>query len=161
MSLTLAVIACFAHDLYVGAIDVSKWYKLYMLQTPYDRQTIRGYVISYIHETVTVTCLALNIACNLSLFTVPILYMEAFCVDLIENLKQLSPSKRSDRRSTSDSQLISNIVEFHEDIIGCACCPYSHISLSFHCDGNKSFSIFPAYSNDTHSMSVAFCFSKC
>lgn len=121
MSLTLAAIGYLAHDLYVGAFDVSRWYKLYVMQTPYDRQTIRGYVISYIHESVTVICLTVNIAINLSIFIAPIFYVEAFCVDLLENFTHLDKLKirisRSDEQSTATAQLIGDCVEFHNAII--------------------------------------------
>lgn len=115
----MGMVGCLAHDLYVGAIDVSKWYKLYMMQTPYDRQTIRGYAISYIHETVTVTCLAINLSINLSIFIGPILYLKAFCVDLLNTLTQLNDVRRpsSVNKNTCNAQVIGDFVEFHKDIV--------------------------------------------
>lgn len=119
MSLTMGMVGCLAHDFYIGAIDVSKWYKLYMLQTPYDRQTIRGYAISYIDETVTVTCLAINFAINLSIFIGPILYLRAFCADLLNTLTQWTDVRRpsSVNRNTVDAQVIGEFVEFHKYIV--------------------------------------------
>lgn len=119
MSLTMGVVGCVAHDLYVGAIDVSKWNKLYMMQTPYDRETIRGYAISYMHESVTVTCLAINLSINLSIFIAPILYLKTFCTDLLDTLEHLNDIRRplSMNGNTVKVRIIGDFVEFHNDIV--------------------------------------------
>lgn len=120
-SLTLAVVGYLTHDLYVGAVDVTQWYHLYILQTPYNRGTIHGYIVSYIHETVTVTCLAVNLSSYLSIFIAPILFLEAFCVNLLENITQLDALNvqrlPNDEQNAFTARLIVDSIEFHNAII--------------------------------------------
>lgn len=118
-SLTLSVIGYLVHDLYTGAIDVTKWYNLYMMHTPYNRFTTRGYFFYCIHETVTVLCLAAILAIFLSVFISPILFLEAFCVDFLQDFMQLNKLETNKRKNrTEQQQMLIDSVEFHKDIIG-------------------------------------------
>lgn len=69
----------------------------------------------------TVTCAAVNVASNLSIFIAPILFLEAFCVNLLENITQVdvlnAQKLPNDEKNAVTARLIVDLIEFHNAII--------------------------------------------
>lgn len=117
--LILATAVNLARDLYFGEIDSRQWYKLYRL--PFNRETIHGYIVTFIYEIISVSCVCVNYAINLSVFVGPILYLEAFCVDISTHFQKFDELRV--QKLTKDDQrriILHSFVEFinfHNDII--------------------------------------------